>query len=209
MSRKNTETRNRILNTTWQLLEANNANGVRMTDIAKAAGLSRQAVYLHFPTRSELLIATVRYVDQVKHMDQQLIASRTAKTGIKRLNSFIEMWGNYIPEIYGIGKALIAMQNSDEAAKLAWDDRMQAVRHGCQAAINALKADGHLTQEYSTKQATDILWTMLSLENWQQYRFGCGWSQTQYIKNITTIIHKTLVNKTLVNKTLLNKPLSR
>ena len=43
-----------------------------MSDVAKQAGISRQAVYLHFPSRAELLIATTRYIDQVKDIDGQL-----------------------------------------------------------------------------------------------------------------------------------------
>lgn len=194
MSRKNIETRNRILKSTWELLETNNPKGVRMSDIAKAAGLSRQAVYLHFPTRAELLIATTQYVDQVKNVDYLLVTSRAAQRGLDRLNAFIDMWGNYMPEIHGIGTALIAMQDSDEAAKQAWSGRMQAVRHGCQAAINALEVDGHLSPDYSSQQATDILWTTLSLRNWEQYRFECDWSQEQYIKHMKSLMHKVLLN---------------
>lgn len=193
MSSKNIKTRNRILKSTWQLLEANDGNGVRMTDIAKAANLSRQAVYLHFPTRSELLIATTQYLDEVKHVDDLLVSSRTAETGVQRLDAFIDIWGNYIPQIYGVGKALIAMQDTDAAAKAAWSDRMQAVRHGCKAAIEALKADKSLSDEYSTQQATDIMWTMLSVPNWAQYRYQCGWTQQQYIKNMQSMIGHILI----------------
>jgi AcrR family transcriptional regulator len=35
-----------------------------MSDIAKAAGLSRQAVYLHFPNRAELLISATKHLDE-------------------------------------------------------------------------------------------------------------------------------------------------
>jgi AcrR family transcriptional regulator len=58
MSRENLETRIRILNSAWKLLVGSHASAVRMSDIAKQTGISRQAVYLHFPTRAELLIAT-------------------------------------------------------------------------------------------------------------------------------------------------------
>ncbi len=143
MSSHNPETRNRILNAAWTLLEANQGTDVRMTDIAKQAGISRQALYLHFSKRSELLITTTRYIDEVKDVETRLAPSRTAETGIERLDAFIDAWGNYIPEIYGVAKALLAMKESDEAAALAWNDRMQAVRHGCEAAIAALARTGN------------------------------------------------------------------
>ena len=43
---------------------------------------------------------------------------------------------------------------------------MQAVRHGCKAAIKALTSDGDLIATLSNKKATDMLWTLLSVRNW-------------------------------------------
>lgn len=60
-----------------------------MSDIAKAVGISRQALYLHFPTRAELLIATTRHIDSVKNIDARLADSRVATSGRDRLVSFI------------------------------------------------------------------------------------------------------------------------
>jgi AcrR family transcriptional regulator len=76
MSSNNIETRTRILDAAWKLLETGQGSGVRMSDIAKTAGISRQAVYLHFPTRAELLIATTRHLDVVKDVDARLMATR-------------------------------------------------------------------------------------------------------------------------------------
>tara|TARA_R110000751_G_scaffold307889_2_gene433703 strand:- start:26741 stop:27334 length:594 start_codon:yes stop_codon:yes gene_type:complete len=193
MSRKNIETRNRILESTWRLLETDPGNDVRMSDIAKEAGISRQAVYLHFPKRADLLVATTRYLDEVRDIDARLAASRAAKTGLERLDAFIEAWGNYIPEIYGVAKALLAMKDQDEEAYNAWEGRMQAVREGCEAAINALDRDGMLTNALSKKEATDLLWTMLSVRNWEQFRGECNWTQNRYIDVTKASARKVLV----------------
>ncbi len=164
-----------------------------MSDIAKEAGISRQALYLHFPTRAKLLVATARYLDEVKGIDSRLEPSRIASTGVARLNAFIEAWGNYIPEIYGVAKAFLAMKDTDEAAAIAWKDRMQAVREGCEAAIKAIEKDGALSSAYSTKQATDILWTLLSVHHWEQLTIECGWSQKRYIEATKTLAECILI----------------
>ncbi|MBT4933045.1 MAG: TetR/AcrR family transcriptional regulator [Rhodospirillaceae bacterium] len=193
MSRDINETRNRILNAAWKLLEAGQGSGVRMSDIAKTAGISRQAVYLHFPTRAELLTATTRYLDEINNADERLMASRNAATGLERLEAFIEAWGNYIPEIYGVARALMAMEDTDEAAKLAWADRKAAIAHGCQAAVKALKNDGVLLQEHTIKEATDILFSLLSVQTWENLTQDCGWSQRQYVKKMKALAKKMLV----------------
>lgn len=193
MSSAKIETREKILRAAWKLLEAEQAKGVRMRDIAEAAGISRQAVYLHFPTRSDLLIATTRYIDEVFDVDGRLQASRRAKSAIARLDAFVEAWGNYIPQIFGVAKALLALRDSDEAAAEAWADRMQALRHGCRAAVQALKDDGELSSEMSPKMATDCLWAMLSVSQWELLIKDCGWPQERYVDTMKFLARRLLV----------------
>lgn len=59
---------------------------------------------------------------------------------------------------------------------------MQAIRHGCEAAIAALVADNTLTPGQSLDQATDILWTILSIRNWEQLTSEYGWTQEEYVE---------------------------
>jgi len=193
MSSENTETRTRILSATLELLEAARGKPVRMTDIAKRAGISRQAVYLHFLTRAELLIEATFYLDKTKGADERLAASRAAQTGVERLAAFVEAWGNYIPEIYGPGKALLAMKDTDDAAAAAWNQRMQDMREGCEAAINALAKDKTLSPDYAPDHATDLLWMMLSVRNWEHLTIDCGWSQKEYIKRLKSLAQRTFV----------------
>lgn len=193
MSRKSLETRARILRTTWKLLEAGPDGAVRMSDIAKAAGISRQALYLHFPTRAELLVATTHFIDEEKDVDARLRASRAAATGAERLSAFIEAWGNYIPEVYGVLKALMAMEDADEDARAALQDRMQAVREGCKAAVAAIRKDGLLRPEYSAKAATDLLWVLLSPRNWALLTIECGWSQSAYLDHLKRAARDMLI----------------
>lgn len=194
MSSSNLNTRKRILEATRQLLEADEKNKTRMSDIAKAAGISRQAVYLHFENRAELLIATTRYLDEVSGVEEKLEKSRNATSGLERLDEFIDVWGNYIPVIYGMAKALLSMSDDDDAARDAWKDRMSAVRHGCEAAVNALAKDGKLTDDNEPDRYVDILWTLLSVRNWEQLTQECGWSQKSYIEFTKSSARKLLLS---------------
>ncbi len=195
MSSKTIETRTRILEATVRVLEEHGGRGVRMGDIAKETGISRQAVYLHFASRAELLNATTTYLDEVLDLERRLAPSRAAKCGVKRLALYIEFWGNYVPEIYGVAKALLLAQDTDEAAAAAWQDRMLAMRDGCRAAIKALHSDGKLAPGWTTKRATDVLWTMLLVPNWESLTVECGWSTQQYVRWMQTIAQRTFVKE--------------
>jgi len=177
-----------------RLLEAQRGRSVRMGDIAKAAGISRQAVYLHFASRAELLAATTVYLDEILGLEQRLARSRAAGSGTERLDAYIDFWGNYIPEIYGVARALLVAQDTDEAAAAAWNERMQAMRDGCRAAIETLESDGSLAEEWNTREATDFLWTMLSVENWEKLTQACGWSSRQYIRWMQAVARRSFLD---------------
>lgn len=193
MSSTTTETRDRILEATVRTLEESGGRGVRMGDIAKESGISRQAVYLHFASRTDLLVAATRHLDEKLDIDSRLAPSREAKSGEERLRLYIECWGNYIPEIYGVGKALMAAQDSDEAAAAAWQNRMLAMRDGCRAAIDALHADGMLAAGWTRPKAIDSLWTMLLVPNWEHLTSECGWSTKQYVRYMTDMARRLFV----------------
>jgi len=197
MSRKTEQTRDRILSATVDLLVTGRPADVRMADIAKRAGITRQALYLHFPNRAALLIAATKYVDELRDIDDLLAPSRNATGGRERLERYIEAWGNYIPEVYGIAKGLINVYDTDEAAAAAWDDRLLAIRQGCEAAVKALRKDKLLapgaTGTVSVKESTDVLCGLLSVELWEHWVQRCGWSQGKYIKQIQTLAARALI----------------
>ena len=78
------ETRTKILDATWRLLvDAPVGTEVHMRDIAKEAGVSRQALYLHFESRTDLMIATVAYVDEIKGLAERLRQFESAGSGVE------------------------------------------------------------------------------------------------------------------------------
>lgn len=174
-------------------MEAQGGQGVRMGDIAKTAGISRQAVYLHYNSRTELMVATTRYIDEVRGLDKCLQAYRAATGGVEILTEFIKFWGNYIPEIYGLAKALLAVRETDEDAAAAWTDRMNAVRSGCRRSIEALDREGKLDPAFSTEQAIDLLMTILSVHNWEHLTIERKWTIEQYVKAMEILAKKTLL----------------
>jgi AcrR family transcriptional regulator len=195
MSSGDPETRKRILDKTWRLMEKRKGQGVKIGDIARAAGVSRQAVYLHFGSRAELLVATVRYVDDVNNLEERLQALRASVNAVQTLESYVDFWGNYIPEIYGIAKALLAVRETDKDAAAAWNDRMQALHEGWRSVIECLVRESILSPEWDPDHAADAVWAMTSIAVWENLTIERGWSIDEYINRMKAILKKMLVKE--------------
>lgn len=193
MSSGDPETHRRILEETRRLMEERHGRGVRVEDIAAAAGVSRQAVYLHFGSRSGLLVATARYLDDVLGLNQRLQPFWGARTGIERLEQFVDFWASYIPDIYGLAKTLMSVRETDKAAKAAWDDRMGAVYQGCQMVVKHLADDGLL--EWPPKEAADFMFATLSIPTWENLTMERGWSRQQYLAYVKLALKSTLTRE--------------
>jgi AcrR family transcriptional regulator len=193
MSSREPKTRDRILEATWRLMEERVGRNVRMGDVAEGAGVSRQAVYDHFGSRAKLMVATVRYGDEALGLDERLRHYRAAGNGVERLETYVEFWGNYIPEIYGIARALLAERENDEAVAAAWDDRMRAVYDACRDIIDKLRRDGTLAPGWPTDEAADLLWTMFSIRNWESLTRERGWPVDHYVNRMQDLTKRVFV----------------
>ena len=195
MSSSELDTRTRILETTWALLEKQPGQSLSMGKIAKASGISRQALYLHFTSRAELLIATTRYVDEVKELNQRLEKIQQCSSGQEMLQVLIKEWGNYIPEVYGVSKALMMTKDTDEAAAKAWSEIMGCLYDVCVEIIKKLSEENKRSLDWDEKSAADFLWTLISIQSWEQLTLECNWSNDQYISHIIQTVMASIVSE--------------
>ncbi len=70
---------------------------------------------------------------------------------------------------------------------------MGAVRESCRIMIEALHRDGMLAPERSRDEAVDLMWTMLSIRNWEQLTIECGWSTSHYVWRMQKLLKRTFV----------------
>lgn len=194
MSSEDKNTRTRILETTWGLLEADPGRSLSMSAIAKATGISRQALYLHFVSRAELLSATTRYVDEVNGLDEKLEAVLAADTGEETLLRFIRVWGEYLPQIYAVSKALMMTKDTDKAAATAWSEITDCLYKVCAEITRRLTQEQKLSTPWQQDDAADLIWSMIAIQNWEQLTQQRGWSHEQFVDAISTALVTSIVS---------------
>jgi len=187
MSKKRPVTRARLLDTVLDRFVSGDGSALRMVDVAKAAGVTRQTVYDHFSNRSEMLIAAIVHFGEQLNVDDRLAESRAATSGADRMRAYTRAVIEFFPEIYPLQKALTRMGDQDRDAKSAWEHRMAAMKEGCAAAIDALHRDGTLRPGLSAHQAVDYYFTLLRIEAWSYCVHDCGWSERAYLDQVQNV----------------------
>lgn len=183
------------METTRRLIENSGGKAVRLEDIAQASGVSRQAIYLHFGSRSGLMVATVQHIDEEAGIEERTQHVRDEEDSLQALDLYVEFWAGYVPTIYGLAKELLAQRATDEAAEAAWNDRMDALRNGpCRFLVDRLQEEGRLAPDLQPEAAIDALWTFLSIQTWENLVIESGWSEEQYAARLKYMIKQVLTS---------------
>jgi len=159
-----------------------------MAEIAKAARVSRQAVYLHFADRADLLVALVRYADEKRGLASELRKIVEAPTGVAAMREMVALQARMNPGIWALARALDAVRRGDEAAERSWRDRLMHRLEGCRAMIDRVQREGTLRPGLDAESAADLLWTLTSLRMWEDLVLERGWTAERYQQRMTDLI---------------------
>jgi len=138
-----------------------------MSAIARAAGLTRQAVYFHFPDRSSVFVALVAHVDDRRDLQVWTEKVESAPTGLEKLRLLFAMQAHRNPTFAPIARVVEAARHTDEAAAAAWRSASKERRDFCRKVlVPALEADGDLHHSWKVREASAYLAQMTSFRLW-------------------------------------------
>ena len=88
LTRKGASTRARIINVAARLFAKRGFSGTSLQDVADAVGISKTAIYHHFRSKDEILVALHHgLIDRI--IERQEVRSRVARTAKEMLRAFI------------------------------------------------------------------------------------------------------------------------
>jgi AcrR family transcriptional regulator len=192
MSRNNSRTQ--ILEAALTLITRRGDANVTMAHVGRAAGVSRQAVYLNFADRADLMLALVRYADERRGLEGELDKIRTAPSGLAGVRALVALQARTNSEIWAIARAIDAVRRTDAEVENSWQDRLKSRLQGCRQIIARLANDGVLRKELKPAAAADILWTVTSLRTWEDLVLQRGWTPVQYEKRVYELLRIALTS---------------
>lgn len=189
------KTRRAILDAARALLEEQGPQRWTMEDVAQRARVTRMTVYRHFSSRSQLLIATVRQVDEDEGSAARFTVVAHCTSGLEALEHWVDAWADYLPRIHPVARALLAARATDADADAAWTDRATALRRSTRRVTQWLDDDGVLARHLTVDTATDLMWALVSVQVWEALTEERHWSPDCYRHELTTALRRILVDE--------------
>jgi AcrR family transcriptional regulator len=186
------DTRTAILGAARRLLEDRGYHGVGLDHIARAAGVSRQAVYLHFGSKAGLLLALVDWIDQTGPLPGLIRRVEEATTGLEALDRLMELHATYLPQILRSATVLESARRTDPDAAAAWADRMRRRYRAARSVVERLAREGMLAEGLTVPEAADLLWALASIQTCEQLIVARGWSQRRYEHHLKRVARRVL-----------------
>jgi AcrR family transcriptional regulator len=186
------ETRQRILTEAWELVEKG-GSGVTLAEIARRAGVSRQALYLHFGDRSGLFVALVDYVDMSLGSAEIRDHVFGAPTGVETLRRWVEALSWYTGKIDRLTQILEWGQYEDEALAAGWRNRMNRRRELILAVAERIAEEGRLAEDWTTAEAADLIYAITMPGPWRELTREVGWSEQEYAERVWRLLESSLL----------------
>jgi AcrR family transcriptional regulator len=187
------DTRARVLQATWALVEERGAN-FRLADAAARAGVSRQTVYLHFGDRVGLFVALVDHIDLSLGSLDLRESVFTAPDGVESLRRWIEIMSTYTARIDSVCRVLELGQYDDPALSAAWRDRMRRRRNDLVGwIVDRIAKEGRLAPGWTAGTAADLVYVVTMPAAWRELVHELGWSHAAYAEAMTAMLMRAFV----------------
>jgi len=178
-------TRERILDNALKLIGDEPDTVPSMSALARATGISRQALYLHFPDRASLLLALVEYVDEREDLPAAVAKVQGAPDGPAQVREWAEMQATRNPRIAAVARALDQSRHGDDPAAIAWRDRTGNRMRAATAVVDRLRSEGRVHRSWTGEEAAALVWELTSFRVWDDLVTEAGLAPQRYVDIVT------------------------
>lgn len=174
-------TRTAILDAARELFESNGYYGAGLEAVAKRAGVSRQAIYLHFSSKADLLTALHLHIyatDVVPALERHPIWA--APTSLDALSASTAADAEIADRVWRIHEALAVARRMHPEVEATLRPR-EAERYGDLVRLGRwLRREGHLPTGMPVATFADMYWGLASTGAFVNLVVERGWSVERF-----------------------------
>jgi AcrR family transcriptional regulator len=175
------QTRTQILEAARAMFEELGYYGAGLGAVAKKAGVSRQAIYLHFQSKADLLTALHMHIfatEVVPVLERHPITDET--TGLDVLDATIAVDAEVAARVWRVHEALTMARRQHPEVEETLRPR-ENERYGDLLSLGRrLERDGALPPDVPVGLFADMLWGLLNIGTYKNLVIERSWSLDQY-----------------------------
>ena len=156
-------------------------HGAGLAAVAKTAGVSRQAIYLHFPSKAELLTALHLHIfatDVVPALERHPITD--AMTAWDALDAVVAVDVEVACRVWRIQEALTVARRQHPEVDQTLRPREEERYEELLELGRRLEREGALPATIGVGLFADMLWGLLNIGTYRNLVVERGWSLDQY-----------------------------
>jgi AcrR family transcriptional regulator len=188
LSSRKEQTRERILKAALAQLVDHGFTGFSLERVAKAAGVTRQSVYLHFKSKAGLLESLVVYIPQAE--GEPPVDGVSAADAMAEIVHFT---AGYLPKIYRFVRLIHAVRGDIPEAAAAWRRRAWILRRRSRRIVGRMKREHVLADGWSIDEAADVFWAVAGWPVYEYLVLDLGWSPRRYERAIERLVRRGFV----------------
>ncbi len=192
MSSRAPDTRQRILTAARSLIEERGYD-VGLGEIGKRAGISRQAVYLHFSSKAQLLTELVTWIEEQADLGSLLAPVWAAKTGEEALRALIDAGAAFEPQIHTLARVTEHARDHDPTINAIVADRMRRRFDGMRAVVARIAAEDRLADGWDIDTATAFVWALTAPPTFHLLVVEHGWTPRHWADHTYRLLRDALI----------------
>jgi AcrR family transcriptional regulator len=190
---KKETSRQSIIETALRLAKEEGIASLTIARVAGAAGMTRQAVYWHFKTRTQLLLDVSNHFDSQLEDADLMFAGLPDRPAIESLEAMMRAWLTQLPHAAPMLLALHAESLTDPEARDALSLRFADLSRVMETVyLKRLQNEGSLREGLDLREASQLLLVAGSPPVWHQLTAILGWSHETYVSFVMAQV-RTLI----------------
>jgi AcrR family transcriptional regulator len=166
-----------------------------MTAVAERAGVTRRALYMHFPSRAELVSALFDHVAGVEGLAESLREVWEAPDAVSALDRWAAHLARYHPRLLAVDRAVQRVWRLDPDAA-AHRKRVVAEKlSNCRRLARRLGDEGRLAGAWTTESASDMLFALISSDMIEALIVDRRWSRQRLADHLALLFRSTFVGQ--------------
>jgi AcrR family transcriptional regulator len=182
-----------LLQAARELIDEGGVEALTMAAVAERAGVSRRAVYLHFPSRASLINGLVEDLKGAGGLDVVLRPVWEAPDALTMLDEWARCMVSILPRIMPIVRAIQRVSRTDPDAAQHWEEATRARHAACRRIAERLHDEGRLAPPWTVDTAADMMLALTSFEVIETLLDQCRWPVDRLARHLAAVFCGTFV----------------